>query len=136
MSDYRVLVTGSRDWLDHNTVGAALACILAQQIDAGRSMTVVHGDCPTGADRLASIWVGHMQIWLGRGPIAEEPYPADWNRYGNYAGPKRNEEMVKLGAAVCLAFPMPRSKGTRNCIRLAEAAGIPVREFKPGGGTC
>lgn len=40
--------------------------------------------------------------------------------------------MVDAGARYVLAFPLPggRSRGTEDCIRRAEAAGIPVQRFK------
>jgi hypothetical protein len=60
-----------------------------------------------------------------------EPHPADWKRHGRAAGPIRNAEMVALGADVCLALPIGLSPGTRGCIDLAEAAGIPVRCYEP-----
>jgi hypothetical protein len=34
--------------------------------------------------------------------------------------------MVAAGADLCLAFPIGASPGTRSCMRLAAAAGIPV----------
>jgi hypothetical protein len=40
--------------------------------------------------------------------------------------------MVDLGADLCLAFPMPRSRGTWDCVRRAKKAGIVVRECASG----
>jgi hypothetical protein len=43
--------------------------------------------------------------------------------------------MVDLGADVCYAFfagDGTASKGTADCVRRAEAAGIPVRKFYGG----
>lgn len=121
----RILVTGSRSWTDRQVVGEAL---LAAQTDPdltgqGR-MVLVHGDCPTGADRIAA------ELAAGWGWDVEA-HPADWTAYGRSAGPKRNAEMVALGADVCLAFPLPESRGTLNCMRLAREAGIPVWTFYP-----
>jgi hypothetical protein len=39
----------------------------------------------------------------------------------------RNAEMVAKGARECIGFQIGKSNGTRNCIRLAEAAGIPTK---------
>jgi hypothetical protein len=39
--------------------------------------------------------------------------------------------MVSLGATLCIAFPLGASEGTRGCMRLAEAAGIPVLQCAP-----
>jgi hypothetical protein len=82
-------------------------------------VTVVHGDCPTGADYLA-------HEWCIRQGVHTEPHPADWARYGKSAGPMRNQEMVNAGADVCLAFILNESRGATHCMRRALAAGIPV----------
>lgn len=124
----RILVTGSRDWAEWNRVNDAL-----NEYGHERDIVVVHGDCPTGADRMAQGWADYQGV-------LSEPHPADWSR-GRKAGPERNAHMVNLGADVCLAFigdcTSPRCKrtdrhpshGASGCADMAEAAGIPVRRF-------
>jgi len=60
-------------------------------------------------------------------------HPGLLETYCPTAGPRRNAGMVaKLPRADwMLAFPEPGQPnyGTRNCIRLAEQAGIPVRRY-------
>jgi hypothetical protein len=112
----RVLVTGSRDWSDE----AAVCTTLTELLRLADRITVVHGACPTGADAIAHRWASDTP---GATP---EPHPADWS-IGKKAGPLRNQAMVDLGADVCLAFPVGESRGTRDCMRRAEAAGIPVQ---------
>jgi hypothetical protein len=53
---------------------------------------------------------------------------ADWKGLGNVAGPQRNREMVKAGADLCIALhrSIETSKGTKDCIRQALAADVPV----------
>lgn len=111
----RVLVTGSRDWHDVDVVFAALSEVCTEV-----GTVVVHGDCPTGADRIASDWCQTQR------DIFEEKHPANW-KFGKSAGPIRNQHMVDLGADICLAFPLPESRGTRHCMTAAAKAGIPVR---------
>jgi hypothetical protein len=115
-------VTGSRSWDRPDVVEAALAVALYGH----GGMVVVHGSCPTGADAIASEWA-RRYAHLG---VVEERHHAAWNLYGRAAGPKRNQQMVNAGADLCLAFPVGRSSGTRSCIRLARAAGIPVRVWE------
>ena len=117
---YRILVTGSRDWEDENRIAGALL-LVASRVAATRSITIVHGDCLTGADAIAHRVALHYE-WC------PEPHPADWPQHGKAAGPIRNAEMVALGADVCLAFfrEGAANKGTSNCVALAEKAGILV----------
>jgi hypothetical protein len=105
-------------------------------------ITLVHG-AAEGADSLAA------KLWGIKGwPI--EPHPADWDHcdptckhppryrrdgtpYCPAAGPRRNLEMIRLGADLCVAFPLGKSIGTQHCMRHARAAGIPVWEWGLGG---
>jgi hypothetical protein len=38
--------------------------------------------------------------------------------------------MVEAGADLVLAFPMPEGSGTQDAMRLAEEAGIKVKEYR------
>ncbi|QYW01585.1 DprA-like DNA processing chain A [Mycobacterium phage Pumbaa] len=116
----RVLVTGSRDWKDRRTVWNALHDQLNKSPDG---IIVVHG-AARGADDIADRWAWGM-YQMGY-KVLPEDHPADWNQFGASAGHRRNYHMVKLGADVCLAFPLEESKGTFGCMALAEKAGIPV----------
>jgi len=119
MSAHRILVTGSRNWSDRATVVAALQPYAL----AFPGAMLVHGDCPTGLDRIAA------EYWAAwRFPI--EAHPAQWDVFGKNAGPIRNKHMVSLGASVCLGFPIGTSLGTRGCMELAVAAGILTLEIK------
>ncbi len=120
----RILVTGSRDWTDAATIRQALAKAW-QDLGHDRGTVLVHGDCHLGgADKIAA------DTWRAWG-MPDEPHPAEMGPDGHVLGPKRNAHMVSLGADVCLAFPLPSSRGTRNCMRLAREAGIPVRVYTP-----
>lgn len=117
----RILVTGSRDWTDRETITRALSWAwrkLGQPHDA----VLVQGECHLGgADKIAA------DVWKSWGyPV--EGHPAEMGPDGRVLGPKRNAHMVSLGADLCLAFPLASSRGTRNCMRLAREAGIPVFE--------
>ncbi|QEQ93849.1 DprA-like DNA processing chain A [Streptomyces phage Maya] len=123
----RVLVTGSRDWSDRDAVWDALDDILG----AHQELTLVHGDCPTGADRYADDWALDIQMLYGEDVVSIERHPADWNgprKRG--AGFARNAEMVKLGADLCLAFIRNESNGATHCSELAEKAGIKTQIFR------
>lgn len=131
----RVLVTGSRTLTDPRAVRAALTHAWR---DAGQPIVVVHGACGArrlrtgewdytrlrGADRWADEWTLEHMPFTGCGV---ERHPADWDRHGRSAGPRRNVAMVKLGAWRVLGFPVGPSIGTRHCLRVARAAGLDVR---------
>ena len=94
------------------------------------TVVVIHGNCPTGADRTADIWCLEKGIFPQR-------HNALWNLQGKKAGPIRNQEMVNaitathegVKGAVCLAFPTkPHSAGggTWDTMERAAKAGILV----------
>lgn len=115
----RILVTGSRDFDDDELMLKAL--LWARQTfnpDGLDRITLVHGGA-RGADLIASDWAPALGF-------SQEEHPAYWNNHGKAAGHIRNWEMVKAGADICLAFPLGESRGTRGCMKLAEAEGILV----------
>lgn len=114
---YRILVAGCRDWEDPT----AIAFELHKAVHPFPHQTVVvHGACPTGADK-------HAADYCERHHIKTEPYPADWKALGKGAGPARNQLMAEAGAHLCLAFWDGVSRGTLDMITRAIRYGIPVK---------
>lgn len=125
----RVIVTGSRAWPDPLRVTRELTRLYLQH----GPFVLVHGACATGADAAAHHWYEAAGQDLG---CIEVKFKADWDAHrtatdphGRRAGPIRNKEMVKAGADMVLAFPLPGGKGTQGTIDLAREAGIPVQEI-------
>lgn len=150
-----ILLAGGRDLPEPGIVAGTIADI-ALNIAEG-PVVIRHGACPgkRSADQAASDWIADCGSWLG---VTEDPMTADWDLcvdtcrpdhrrmkkpgdtahpgacddYCPDAGPRRNAEMVaKLPRPDWMvAFPDPSgpSYGTHNCMRLAAAAGIDVRE--------
>lgn len=136
----RILITGSREFTSVHLMRTALRAV---RDEYGMAATVVHGNA-RGADRLAA---SIAQAW----GMPTEAHEADWaapcraecshgsrrrrrdgSTYCPAAGDYRNQGMVDAGAGRCLAFlvaDLP-CKGTRDCMRRAERAGIPVRVFE------
>lgn len=124
MKPYRILFTGSRRLRDHRPIIEALDDVFSEWRGGPEDpVTFVHGAAP-GCDRLVDQLAAKYMPW-----VAIERHPADWDAYGNAAGPKRNAKMVAAGADICLAFPCPQSRGTWDCARRAAEAGIPVRVY-------
>lgn len=119
----RVIVTGSRRWADETAVYEALLAVHAEH----GPFHLMHGACSTGADYYADLWYRLVGKALG---CTEMKYPAAWEAHGRAAGPIRNKRMVEAGADLVLAFPLPEGSGTQGTIRLAEAAGIEVKEHR------
>ncbi|MEE1812673.1 SLOG family protein [Streptomyces sp. BE133] len=128
ISPYRVLVTGSRNWDDDRAVWRAIASAVLDNASATVPVVLVHGACPRGADAHAAAWADLASV-DGRRPVTAEAHPADWERHGKAAGFRRNAEMVRLGADICLAFIKDGSRGASHTAALAEKAGIPTRRY-------
>lgn len=92
--------------------------IMSQIIhDIGLPNSIITGDCK-GTDELAREY-GKLHN------ISTKIYYADWNKYGNSAGPKRNTEIIN-DSDFLVAFVSPYSKGTLDSIRKAETKGIRI----------
>lgn len=108
----RVLICGDRNWEDVAAVEREIFCRLAP------GDVVIHGAC-RGADLIADIVAEHFGL-------EREAYPADW-KIGRSAGPIRNKQMLVEGKPdEVWAFHanIAESKGTRNMLAQAKAAGI------------
>lgn len=114
-SPKRVLICGGRRFSDREAVETLVASLPSDAV-------VIHGAAP-GADSLA----GACARTAG---LTVEEYPADWKQYGRGAGLVRNRQMLTDGKPdIVYAFPdcpLPKSKGTRNMVEQAIAAGVPV----------
>lgn len=78
---------------------------------------IVSGTAP-GVDSAGERWAKANDIPVKR-------FPADWERYGKSAGPRRNAEMADYADAALL-FWDGKSPGTRNMFELMVKRGKPV----------
>ena len=126
----RVLITGSREFTDRGIIAAALTEVWREN---GEQQLVVVNGLARGGDRISKSVADKAPDWKA----VSEDHPANWKPEGPNgptdfgAGKHRNKVMVAHGADVCLAFfkKDAGNVGTKHCVRAAEAAGIPVREF-------
>lgn len=121
----RVILTGSRALQDPVPVYEALGLLLKQE----GPFTLVHGACATGADHWAHNWYEVVGRFWG---VTEIRFEAEWDKYGNGAGPVRNKKMIAAGGDLVLAFPESGGRGTQHTMDLARTAGIPVDVHERG----
>lgn len=110
----KIIVTGGRDYL--------YASHIFKVLNELKPDHVVHGDCRTGADCIATEWCRKYGV-----PFTG--YPAHWSRYKRGAGPKRNGMMIHCSEAdVVVAFP--GGKGTNDCVKQAKAFGMKIMDLR------
>lgn len=103
---------------------------LLQARPTGPITALYHGDA-TGADQGLGAWAEARGI-----PVL--PFPADWSRYGDAAGPIRNADMLAgrhpQGEVPRpeLVVALPGGAGTADMVRKAQAAGVPVYDLRAG----
>jgi YspA, cpYpsA-related SLOG family len=127
---FRVLITGSRHWKDRRAIYDRLNALLAEH----GSLIVVHGACPTGADKIADDWF--IAAKRAGATVFIERKPAIWKVKGRkdpLAGFTRNTVMVELGADLCLAFTLRCE--IEDCFAPARY-GWPVVHGTHGGTDC
>jgi len=111
-----VLITGSRDWTDVETIATRLTLLPAGTM-------IMHG-AARGADRIAA----RIARSLG---LRVTAYPANWARYGKAAGVIRNRQMLDQRPDLVIAFhpDLTQSRGTADCVRDAHRRGIRVEHI-------
>ena len=110
----RAIVCGGRDYNNSDRVFEIL--------NRFRITCVIEGGA-SGADKLAAEWarqkgIEHIQVL------------ADWNRFGNSAGPIRNRKMLEYDPDIVIAFP--GGKGTKDMIKQAKSQRVRVIEVEDG----
>lgn len=105
-----VLVCGGRNYQDYERVKTELA-------DAQITFLISGG--ASGADSLAVIWANENNV-------PYRVYPAQWFKYGNSAGHKRNAQMLEMHPEIELVVAFPGGSGTEDMVRQAKKKEIPV----------
>lgn len=98
----KVVIAGSRTIKDMAAVAAAIEM---SKFDISE---VVCGKA-TGVDSLGERWA-----IMGGIPVKE--FPAEWDKYGNAAGPIRNRKMAEYADAAIIVWD-GKSTGSRNMIK-------------------
>lgn len=117
----RVIVAGSRDFLDYDLMRSKLRMLFQERVKVGDRIEIVSGTA-RGADQLGERYAEEHQCAIRR-------FPADWRPNGTYdptAGFKRNERMAEY-ATHLVAFWNGKSRGTQHMIKLAEKHNLHIR---------
>lgn len=154
----RILITGSRDWIDEEAIRQSMS-IAVKYLNSKRTgkglpeisdmsdITLIHGTAK-GADVLAG------EVAKDLGMLIEE-HPADWAKHNNdcpdvkppypscwqgkercsRAGHRRNQEMIDSGADVILAFILDESPGATGCLNSARKGHMPSIVTKENSGS-
>jgi hypothetical protein len=116
---HKVIVAGGRDFNEYRLLSHHLnifrRAILAN--DIADDMEIVCGKAK-GADSLGERWGKEHHV-----SVAE--FPADWDRYGRSAGPRRNKQMGDY-ADTLIAFWDGQSRGTQHMINYSKEIGLNV----------
>lgn len=121
----RVLVTGGRNYQNRRKVFEKLALMHEEQ----PITLIIHGACCEKEDKTqlrgADRWA---QEWAQLNEVAYLGVPAEWMKFGESAGPRRNADMGAMKPDYVFAFP--GGNGTKNMIDEARLQGIEVRKIK------
>ena len=116
-----MIIAGPRDYEDYISVLVAVRC-------AAFPISEVVSGVATGVDTLGERWAKDHGIPVRR-------FPADWNKYGKGAGPKRNLEMAKYADGAIILWD-GMTKGTGSMLKIAKAHNLEwflygIRGYKP-----
>lgn len=101
----KIIVAGSRDFNDYQLLHNKLK-YLTQNYDNSQ-IEIVSGTA-RGADQLGERYAKQYNIKVTK-------FPADWERFGRSAGPKRNIQMAHY-ADVAVVFQVNNSRGSQHMI--------------------
>ena len=117
----KVIIAGSRYFNNYELLRQYVDHIL-QNVSQKESIEIVSGGAK-GADELGERYAKERGYKITR-------FPADWNKYGRAAGPKRNEQMGDYADAL-IAFWDGESRGTKHMIEYAKKKNLLVRVKVP-----
>ena len=110
----KLIIAGSRNFNDYQKLKIECDQFLQDQ----KNIEIVSGGHYKGADKLGIQYANEKGFNLIK-------FPAEWNKFGKAAGPKRNKEMAKYADAL-IVFWDGKSKGTKSMINLAKKEGLKI----------
>lgn len=113
----RIVIAGCRDFNDYKEAKEYIDFCISNIRKANKIIIISGG--ASGADALGERYAKENGFKIER-------YPAEWEKYGRSAGPKRNEIMAKICDYV-ICFWDGKSRGTKSMIEYAKKYGKPIR---------
>ncbi len=112
----KIIIAGGRTFTDYD-----LLCRTMVEFITEIPYTEIEVVCglAKGADRLGNHWAWERGI-----PVAQ--FPADWDKFGRSAGPRRNKRMAEY-ATHLVAFWDGKSRGTKSMIDLGMKFNLVVK---------
>ena len=112
----KIIVAGSRDYNDYETLKRELDDFI-QTLDKV-DIQIVSGTA-RGADALGERFAAERGYDVKR-------FPANWEKFGNMAGPLRNSDMSEYADA-CIVFWDGKSRGTKSMIHLSKMSKLTLK---------
>ncbi len=112
----KLVIAGSRNFTDYNFFKEKVN-ICISRIKEEYELIILSGHCK-GVDMMVEKYAKENNLQI-------EIFPAEWEKYGKSAGPKRNKIMVD-NADFAIAFSSG-GKGTESLIKFAKQKGIPLK---------
>ncbi len=113
----RVVIAGCRDYNAYDEAKEYIDFCLSN-VRKENEIIILSG-CASGADTMGERYAKENGLKI-------EKYPADWEKYGRGAGPKRNKQMAEICDFV-ICFWDEKSKGTRSLIDYAKKFDKPIK---------
>jgi predicted Rossmann fold nucleotide-binding protein DprA/Smf involved in DNA uptake len=113
----RIVIAGCRNYYNYTEAKGYIDIHLCE-LRKKNHIIIVSG-CANGADAIGERYAKENGFEI-------EKYPADWEKYGKSAGPRRNEQMAKISDYI-ICFWDGKSKGTKSMIDYARKCGKPVK---------
>lgn len=113
----KIVVAGCRNYNNYKEAKEYIDFCISE-IKEKYTLIFVSGGC-SGADLIG-------ERYAAENGFKVEKYPAEWNKYGRAAGPKRNEQMAQVADYV-ICFWDGKSRGTKSMIIYAKQYGKKIK---------
>ena len=110
----KVIVAGGRDFTEYSLLSDKLDNLFSKRDDV-----VIVSGMARSADSMAVKYANEKKIRVSE-------FPAEWSKYGNRSGFRRNVEMARFADA-CVVFWDGKSVGTSHMIDTAKRMNLKLR---------